>query len=86
MTPIGHPRKAPKRLFQLLSRFPRVLSVLAAAMLLVACAGPSVESDREVPLLVVDDTLPPPVEGEQIDLKAIESVLASIFREAPLPR
>ena len=75
MTPIGHPRKAPKRLFQLLSRFPRVLSVLAAAMLLVACAGPSVESDREVPLLVVDDTLPLPVEGEQIDLKAIESVI-----------
>ena len=75
MTPIGHPRKAPKRLFQLLSRCPHVLSVLAAAMLLVACAGPSVERDREVPLLVVDDTLPLPVEGEQIDLKAIESVI-----------
>jgi hypothetical protein len=76
MTPIGHPRKASKRLFQLLSRCPHVLSVLAAAMLLVACAGPSVErDDREVPLLVVDETLPLPVEGEQIDLKAIDSVI-----------
>ena len=44
------------------------------ALLLFACAGPSVEPDREVPLLVVDDTLPLPVEGEQIDLKAIEKV------------
>ena len=32
------------------------------------------EPDREVPLLVVDDTLPLPVEGEQMDLKAIENV------------
>ncbi len=75
MTPIGHPRKAPKRLCQLLSRCPHVLLVLVAATLLVACAGPSIERDREVPLLVVDESLPLPVEGEQIDLKAIESVI-----------
>ena len=43
--------------------------------LLVACAGPSVERDREAPLLVVDETLPLPVEGEQIDEQAIESVI-----------
>ena len=32
------------------------------------------EPDREVPLLVVDEPLPLPVEGEQMDLKAIENV------------
>ena len=74
MTPIGHPRKSPQRLFQLLSLSLHWLLVLATSLLLFACAGPSVEPDREVPLLVVDDTLPLPVEGEQIDLKAIEKV------------
>ena len=74
MTPIGHPRKSPRRLFQLLSLSLHWLLVLATSLLLFACAGPSVEPDWEVPLLVVDDTLPLPVEGEQIDLKAIEKV------------
>ena len=74
MTPIGHPRKSPRRLFQLLSLSLHWLLVLATSLLLFACAGPSVEPDWEVPLLVVDDKLPLPVEGEQIDLKAIEKV------------
>ena len=74
MTPIGHPRKPPRRLFQLLSLSLHWLLVLATSLLLLACAGPSVEPDREVPLLVVDETLLLPVEGEQIDLKAIEKV------------
>ena len=73
MTPIGHPRKSPRRLFQL-SLSLHWLLVLATSLLLFACAGPSVEPDWEAPLLVVDDTLPLPVEGEQIDLKAIEKV------------
>ena len=33
------------------------------------------EPAREVPLLVVDEPLPLPVEGEQMDLKAIENVI-----------
>ena len=74
MTPIGHPRKPPRRLFQLLSLSLHWLLVLATSLLLLACAGPSVEPDRKVPLLVVDETLLLPVEGEQIDLKAIEKV------------
>lgn len=74
MTPIGHPRKSPRRLFQLLSLSLHWLLALATSLLLFACAGPSVEPDWEAPLLVVDDTLPLPVEGEQIDLKAIEKV------------
>ena len=74
MTTIGHPRKAPRRLFQLLSLSPHWLWVLATSLLLFGCAGPSVEPDREIPLLVVDETLPLPVEGEQMNLKAIETV------------
>ena len=74
MISIGHPQKPPRRLFQLFSLGLHWLLVLAASLLLFACAGPSVEPDREVPLLVVDDTLPLPVEGEQMDLKAIENV------------
>ncbi len=74
MTPIGHPQKPPRRLSQLCSLSLHWLLVLATSLLLFACAGPSVEPDREIPLLVVDDTLPLPVEGEQIDLKAIEKV------------
>ncbi len=74
MTQIGHPRKPPRRLFPLLSPSLDWLLVLATSLLLFACAGPSVEPDREAPLLVVDETLPLPVEGEQINLKAIERV------------
>ena len=74
MTTIGHPRKAPRRLFLLLSLSPHWLWVLATSLLLFGCAGPSVEPDREIPLLVVDETLPLPVEGEQMNLKAIETV------------
>ena len=85
MTPIGHPRKSPRRLFQLLSLSLHWLLVLATSLLLFACAGPSVEPDWGVPLLVVDDTLPLPVEGEQIDLKAIEKV-TRLARAAVLSR
>ena len=74
MTPIGHPRKVQRRLFRLLSRSPRLLSVMTTSILLVACAGPSVDRDRELPPLVVDEALPIPVEGERIDVKAIERV------------
>ena len=74
MISIGHPQKPPQRLFQLFSLGLHWLLVLAASLLLFACAGPSMEPDREAPLLVVDDTLPLPVEGEQMDLKAIENV------------
>ena len=74
MTPIGHSRKMPRRIFPLLSFSLHWLLVLAAALLLFACAGPSVEPDREVPVLMADETLPLPVEGEQINLKAIERV------------
>ena len=74
MTPIGHPRKLPRRLFPLLSIGLHWLLVLAATLLLFACAGPSVEPDREVPLLKADETLLLPVEGEQINSKAIERV------------
>ena len=74
MTPIGHPRKPPRRLFPLLSvSLPWVL-VLATSLLLFACAGPSVEPDLGAPLLVVDETPPLPVEGEQFNLKAIKRV------------
>ena len=48
--------------------------MLAPSLLLFACAGPSVEPDREVPLLVVNETLPLPVEGEHINIEAIERV------------
>ncbi len=74
MTPIGHSRKPPRRIFPLLSLSLHWLLVLAASLLLFACAGPSVEPDREVPVLMADETLPLPVEGEQINLKAIERV------------
>ena len=74
MTPIGHPRKPPRRLFALFSLSLHWLLMLATSLLLLACAGPSVEPDRELPLVVVDETLPLPVEGEQIDLKAIKRV------------
>ena len=74
MTPIGHSRKLPRRIFPLLSFSLHWLLVLAASLLLFACAGPSVEPDREVPVLMADETLSLPVEGEQINLKAIERV------------
>ena len=74
MTPIGHPRKPPRRLFQLLSLSLHWLLVVVTSLLLLACAGSSVGPDREAPLLVVDETLPLPVEGEQINLKAIDKV------------
>ena len=47
---------------------------MTTSILLVACAGPSVDRDRELPPLVVDEALPIPVEGERIDVKAIERV------------
>ena len=47
---------------------------MTTSILLVACAGPSVDRDRELPPLVVDEALPLPVEGERIDVKAIERV------------
>ena len=74
MTPIGHSRKPPRRIFPLLSLSLHWLLVLAASLLLFACAGPSVEPDLEVPVLMADETLPLPVEGEQINLKAIEKI------------
>ena len=74
MTPIGHSRKPPRRILPLLSLSLHWLLVLAASLLLFACAGPSVEPDLEVPVLMADETLPLPVEGEQINLKAIERV------------
>ncbi len=74
MTPIGHPRKPPRRFFQLLSLSLHWLLVVATSLLLFACAGSSVGPDREAPLLVVDEPLPLPVEGEQINLKAIDKV------------
>tara|TARA_B100001057_G_scaffold252761_1_gene252998 strand:- start:566 stop:2338 length:1773 start_codon:yes stop_codon:yes gene_type:complete len=74
MTLIGHSRKPPRRIFPLLSLSLHWLLVLAVSLLLFACAGPSVEPDREVLVLMADKTLPLPVEGEQINLKAIERV------------
>ena len=74
MMSIGHPQKPPRRLSQLFSLGLHWLLLLASPLLLFACAGPSMEPDREVPLLVVDEPLPLPVEGEQMDLKAIENV------------
>jgi len=74
MTPIGHYRKPPRRIFPVLSLSLHWLLVLAASLLLFACAGPPVEPDLEVPVLMADETLPLPVEGEQINLKAIERV------------
>ena len=47
---------------------------MAASLLLFACAGPSVEPDLEGSVLMADETMPLPVEGEQINLKAIERV------------
>ena len=74
MTLIGHSRKPPQRIFPLLSLSLHWLLVLAASLLLFACAGTSVEPDREVLVLMADKTLPLPVEGEQINLKAVERV------------
>tara|TARA_B100000214_G_scaffold374286_1_gene356593 strand:+ start:471 stop:2243 length:1773 start_codon:yes stop_codon:yes gene_type:complete len=74
MTPIGHYRKAPRRIFPLLSLSLHWLLVMAASLLLFACAGPSVEPDLEGSVLMADETMPLPVEGEQINLKAIERV------------
>ena len=74
MTPIGHSRKPPRRIFPLLSLSLHWLLVLAASLLLFACAGPSVEPDREAPVLMADEKLPLPVQGEQINLKTIERV------------
>ena len=74
MTPIVHPRKPPRQLSPLLSLSLQWLLALAASLLLFACAGPSVEPDREVPLLMADETMPLPVEGEQINLTAIGRV------------
>ena len=48
--------------------------MLAVSLLLFACAGPSVEPERGVPVLMADEALSLPVEGEQINLKAIERV------------
>ena len=74
MMSIGHPQKPPRRLSQLFSLGLHWLLLLSSPLLLFACAGPSMEPAREVPLLVVDEPLPLPVEGEQMDLKAIENV------------
>ena len=74
MMSIGHPQKPPRQLSQLFSLGLHWLLLLASPLLLFACAGPSMEPDREVPLLVVDEPLPLPVEGERMDLKAIENV------------
>ena len=57
---------------------------MTTSILLVACAGPSVDRDRELPPLVVDEALPIPVEGERIDVKAIERVTSLAKTESLL--
>ena len=74
MKPIGHPLRAPCPLFLLTAAARYFFVTLAALAVLAGCAGSGTVPESGAPLVIVDETLPLPIEGERLNMRAIERV------------
>ena len=74
MKPIGHPLRAPCPLFLRAAAVQHFFVTLAALAVLAGCAGSGTVSKSSAPLVIADETLPLPIEGERLDMRAIKRV------------
>ena len=74
MKPIGHPLRAPCPLFLLTAAAQYFFVTLFALAVLAGCAGSGTVPESGAPLIIVDETLPLPIEGERLNKRAIERV------------
>ena len=74
MKPIGHPLRAPCPLFLLTAAARYFFVTLFALAVLAGCAGSGTVPESGAPLVIVDETLPLPIEGERLNKRAIERV------------
>ena len=74
MKPIGHPLRAPCPLFLRAAAVQHFFVTLAALAVLAGCAGSGTVSESSAPLVIADETLPLPIEGERLDMRAIKRV------------
>ena len=74
MKPIGHPLRAPCPLFLLTAAARYFFVTLFALAVLAGCAGSGTVPESGAPFVIVDETLPLPIEGERLNKRAIERV------------
>ena len=74
MKPIGHPLRTPCPLFLLTAAARYFFVTLFALAVLAGCAGSGTVPESGAPLVIVDETLPLPIEGERLNKRAIERV------------